>query len=266
MSMRGNLHTHTTFCDGADAIEELVQAAVDQKLTAIGFSGHAHTAHDERYCMSVAGTQKYQEEIAVLRKRYEGAIKVFCGLEMDYFSDTDPKDFDYIIGSVHYVEKNGVYYDVDESPEKLFETVNAAWDGDYIAFAEDYFRLVGDIVRKTHADIIGHFDLVSKFNEGGKLFDENDPRYVSAWRKALDKLLPTGKPFEINTGAMARGYRTEPYPSRAILTEIASRGGSVIITSDCHQKDALAFGFAEAEAYATSCGIQKIYNFLPSES
>ena len=85
----------------ADAIEELVQAAMDQKLTAIGFSGHAHTEHDERYCMSVVGTQKYQEEIAVLRKRYEGAIKVFCGLEMDYFSDVPTEDYDYVIGSVH---------------------------------------------------------------------------------------------------------------------------------------------------------------------
>ena len=40
----------------------------------------------------------------------------------------------------------------EDTGEKLFETVNAAWDGDYIAFAEDYFRLVGDIVAKTEAE------------------------------------------------------------------------------------------------------------------
>jgi len=50
----------------------------------------------------------------------------------------------------------------------------------------------------------------------------------------------------VNTGAMARGYKTTPYPARFILEEIKSLGGSVILSSDCHDADKLTFAFDES--------------------
>ena len=62
-------------------------------------------------------------------------------------------------------------------------------------------------------DIVGHFDLVTKFNEVSMFFDENDPRYIEAWQKAMLKLLPKVKRFEINYGAVNKGLRSRPYLS-----------------------------------------------------
>lgn len=259
MIPRANFHTHSTYCDGKNTLEDMVRAAVNKGMTAIGFSGHGYTPHDDSFCMSQEGTEKYKAEIAALQEKYQDKIDIYCGLELDYFSVVDKNEFDYTIGSVHYVLKDGVYHDVDLSEEQLVKSVDTCWGGDAVLFAVDYFKLVADIIEKTHADIIGHFDLVTKFNEGGKLFDKNDPRYVAAWKAALQKLIPAGKLFEVNTGAISRGYRTMPYPAKPILQEIAAMGGKVIITSDSHNKDTLDFGLAEAKAYAKSCGITEIY-------
>ena len=109
-------------------------------------------------------------------------------------------------------------------------------------------------MRKTGADIIGHFDLLAKLGR----IDEDSPRYVDAAISALDVLLATGKPFEINTGAIAKGYKSFPYPSMRFLKYIAQHGGSVILSSDSHSKSTLMFGFREYEALAESLGLKVI--------
>jgi histidinol-phosphatase (PHP family) len=78
---KADFHVHTTFCDGAEAPEAMVRAALEQGLSAVGFSGHSHTAFDESWCMSVAGTARYRAELARLKREYAGRIAVFCGVE-----------------------------------------------------------------------------------------------------------------------------------------------------------------------------------------
>ena len=98
-------------------------------------------------------------------------------------------------------------------------------------------------MEQTGADIIGHFDLVTKFNELGGYLDLSDPRYVRAWKAAVDALLSYDRPFEINTGAISRGYRTTPYPGAAVVDYIRSRGGRLILNSDSHSDKTLCFQF-----------------------
>ena len=101
----------------------------------------------------------------------------------------------------------------------------------------------------TKCDIIGHFDLITKFIEQDPAFDTNHPRYVKAWQQAADELLKTGKPFEINTGAISRGYRTSPYPAKEIRDYIRAHGGKLILSSDAHAKENIAFRFDEWKGY-----------------
>lgn len=261
MMLRSNMHTHTPYCDGKSCIEDVVKAAIEKGMTSLGFSGHAYTPFDTSYCMLETDTEAYRAEIEHLKEKYCDKIKLFCGLEMDYFSVAHTDSFDYVIGSVHYVEKQGIYYDVDMGEEAFIKNVERGWNGDVYAFIEDYFSLVSDVVRKTNADIIGHFDLVTKYNEGERLFSQSHPRYIKAWQSAVDALLPAGKPFEINTGAMQRGYRSVPYPAVPILKRIKERGGKVMINSDCHQADAINFGFEDAACIAKECGFASVLQF-----
>ena len=255
-----DLHTHTVYCDGQNTPEDMVRAAIEKGMSRIGFSGHCYTFFDTSYCMSEDGVKEYCAEIAALKEKYRGQIEILCGVEQDYYATASTAPFDYVIGSVHYVRVGEEYLPVDESEQTLLRGVEKYFDGDFYAFAERYFAVVGDVLAKTNADIIGHFDLISKFNEGGRLFDESHPRYIAAYQAAIDKLLPYGKPFEVNTGAISRGYRTHPYPSRAMLRYIAQKGGSVILSGDSHSKDALCCAFEKWYAACQKIGVNVVWD------
>lgn len=244
-----DLHVHTIFSDGKNTPEEMVLAAIDKGMTKIGFSDHSYTSYDESYCMSREGVAVYRKVVAGLKEKYRDQIEILCGIEQDFYSDFPAEGYDYVIGSVHAVRVERGYFSVDESPEVLQAAAERYFGGDWYALAESYYRTVAQVVERIGADIIGHFDLVTKFNEGGKLFDENHPRYVAAWQEAADRLLKTGKPFEINTGAMSRGYRTQPYPSGRIINYIRKHGGKLILSSDAHSAENLCFTFESVKAH-----------------
>lgn len=244
-----DLHVHTNYCDGKNNPEEMVLAAIEKGMECIGFSVHSYTEFDTSFCIKSEKVADYKAEINGLKEKYKDKIRILCGTEMDYFSEMPTDGLDYIIGSVHYVKSCGEYIAVDESEQTLVDCVNKYFDGDFYSFAEAYYKNVAHVLEKTKADIIGHFDLVTKFNEGGKLFDESNPRYVAAFKAAVDSLLPYGKPFEINTGAISRGYRTKPYPSPQIVEYIRSKGGKTILTSDSHSKDTLCYEFEKWGKY-----------------
>ena len=236
-------HVHTSFCDGENTPEELVLAALSKGMTALGFSGHSHMAFDGDWNMNAETAAQYRAEIARLKEKYAGQIEILCGVEQDIFSDAPTEGYDYVIGSVHYVKTGGKYVAVDLSREDFRRGAETYFGGDCYAFAEAYFDTVARVADVTGCGIIGHFDLFAKFNGGGDLFDESHPRYVTAWQKAADALLKSGKVFEVNTGAIARGYRVEPYPAAPIFRYLRERGARFLLSSDAHSADTLCFAF-----------------------
>ncbi len=253
-----DFHVHTNYCDGNNSAEEMVRAAIELNMTCIGFSVHSYTAFDQSYCIKKERIAEYQAEIRSLAEKYSDKIKVLCGVELDYYSDMTAHGFDYAIGSVHYIKVGEGYTEVDLSAKTLTDAAEKYYGGDLVALAEDYFANMGDVLRKTGADIIGHFDLVTKFNQDKKLFDTDDSRYVAAAKRAIDRLLPCGKPFEINTGAISRGYRNEAYPDEWQLRYIAENGGRVILSSDSHSADTLCYKFEEYERLAKDLGFKDL--------
>lgn len=255
--IKSDFHVHTCFCDGKDKPEDIILRAVSLGINKIGFSGHSYTPFDREPCMSPDSTEKYKLEINRLKREYKSKIEILCGIEQDYYSDMPVNDYDFVIGSVHYINCNGIYHHVDSSPEKLSRLINEL-GGDVYLLAEKYFSLVSDVVNKTQANIIGHFDLITKFNENNKIFDVNNPRYIKSAFSAVDSLIKTGRPFEINTGAISRGYRTSPYPDIKILEYIAKNGGKVILSSDSHSKETLLYKFDECERLAKSLNLEVV--------
>lgn len=250
-----NLHTHTTFCDGKSTAEELVQRAISLGCPSIGFSGHAPLSPGgEGWAMPSDLVAAYRREIHRLQNIYGDHIAIFLGLEQDIDSPAPKDTWDYLIGSVHNLPCNGQCHSVDNTQVSFLETVQNCFDGDPLALAEAYYTRVAHVADVTGCQIVGHFDLVTKFNEGDRIFREDDPRYRRAALDALDALCGKNLVFEINTGAMARGYRTAPYPSLFLLRELAQRGEAVCITSDCHHAENLLFAFDQAEELARSCG------------
>ena len=258
MLPKSNLHTHTCFCDGKHTPEEILKAAIEQGLESIGFSGHSYVPFDKNSCMSLEGTEQYRAEIARLRKLYGDRIGVFCGIEQDYYSPDAPKNFDYVIGSVHYLLVDEEFYSLDDRAEILRDLIRKHFFGDPIALARTYSETVAALPERTGCSIIAHFDLITKFNDRDPVFDETDPRYLRAALDALDVLLEKDQIIEINTGAVARGYRRMPYPAPVFLRRIAEKRGRVIFGSDSHSKETLLFGRSEALQLLRAAGIGRV--------
>lgn len=251
--IKANFHTHTTYCDGKNTPEEMVLAAIRLGMTAIGFSGHAYSIY-EPYGMKADACTAYRSDILQLREKYADQITILLGIEQDATSNPPDYPYDYLIGSIHGFFKNGHYISVDESEESMVQSVKDYYDGDYYAYAEDYYDTLANTVLKYNPTFIGHFDLLTKFNEGGKYFDESHPRYQAAALGALNALAKANKPFEINTGAISRGYRTTPYPASFILKALYDLGGKIILSGDSHACDGLLCAYKKATELAKSCG------------
>jgi histidinol-phosphatase (PHP family) len=251
-----NFHAHSTFCDGAESPEDMVKAAIKKGCSAFGISGHAVMGFDTCWTMTKWGECDFIAEMDRLKKAYCGQLELFTGVEQDYYSPPPAGRYDYVIGSVHYIKKDGEYLSVDESEEEQTDTVKRCYSDDFYTYTRDYYRTIADIVSKTEPDFIGHFDLVTKFNEGGKLFDESDRRYQDAALEALTAITEKHKLFEINTGAIYRVGRTAPYPAAFLLKELFKRGGEIILSSDSHDGVSIGYKFDEAAELAKTCGFR----------
>lgn len=248
-------HTHSTFCDGADTPAEMAWAAYRLGFVSLGFSGHGFAAYDP-YCMSHGKIRAYREEIRRVQKDFEGRMEILLGLEHEALAPYDDFAYDYLIESVHYIPIDGRFFCVDWSREKAEKTIRRHFGGDPYAYSRRYFETSAAAFEKSPAQIAGHLDLLTKFNEDGSMFDEADPRFLNPALEALEAAVERGLVVEINTGAIARGRRTTPYPGKAILRRLRELNGNVMVNSDCHNKKYLTCWCREAEELLKECGFK----------
>ena len=260
MKYKQNLHIHTTYVDGKDSPEEMVVKAIQKGFDSIGFSEHTYLQYSSfPNQLTTDKMELYKKEIKQLKHKYQDKIDIFCGLEYDFYSEINTDYFDYVIGSVHYLDCNGNIVTFDRSLKETFDYVNVNFGGDGLKFAKKYFETVARLPEKNGFDIIGHFDLITKNNEIGKFIDTSSKKYLNYGFEAIHTLNGKIPFFEVNTGAISRGYRTSPYPSRSLLAELKRRHFGAVITTDCHNAEFLLCYYEEAIEYAAECGLSELW-------
>ena len=253
-----DLHIHTTWCDGADAPEACVRAAIAKGFRAIGFSSHAMLpGRLLDWTLSPERAAAYAAEIRALAAAYDGRIRVLCGVEADFMHGGgaspdcpayDAISPDYVIGSVHYVvSPDGVPRPVDKSPESLAQAVAEGFGGSAEAFIRAYFAQEREMLRHRF-DIVGHADLVRKFNAKHSFFDESAAWYLSELEATADAIAASGKIVEVNAGAIARGWMDDAYPSAAFREMLRARGARFVLSSDAHSAASVGGSFARFAA------------------
>ena len=256
---RQNLHAHSTYDDGKATIREMIEASMTAGLTSLGISVHSPLPYESGWGVYPDRLDEYHEELAALREEYAGRMEVFAGIEWDIMTKTDLSRFDYVIGSVHHIPAKDPRLCVDTSAEITNRFIAEDYAGDRDAAAEAYFAQYDAVAAQPYAKIVGHVDLLTKFDERAHIFDPESPRYRKAALAAMEKLNAAGKIFEINTGAISRGYRTTPYPSRELLCALREMGGRITISADAHHASGVACAYEQAEALAKACGFECAY-------
>ncbi len=259
MSYKQNLHTHTDFCDGKDNVKKVIEKAIELSFNSIGFSGHSYMSYSPSHSMSIEGTKQYIDEVHILQAEYRDKIDIFCGIEYDMYSNIDISEFDYSIGSFHYFKFDNGYVGFDRSAEEVQSVINNYFNGDGMSYVKKYYEEISKLPEYGNFDIIGHFDLVAKHIETSNFFDENSKQYLSYAIEAMDALKGKIPFFEVNTGAIARGYRTAPYPSVPLIKEFKRMGFGVVITSDCHDARQLDCAFDTSVELLKHSGFKEKY-------
>ncbi len=253
MNTLQNLHQHTVFCDGNNTAEEVVLEAIKKGFGSIGFSSHCYIPYAD-YCMSLESEEEYKKTVNVLKETYADRIDIFLGLEYDLAYPQKPEGYDYLIGSIHSLRLDGTDYEFDGYVEHLETMINNHFGGDGMAFAKEYYRQLAWLPDFAPVDIIGHFDICTKHRDSVNFFDCDAKAYRNAALEAAEALCGRVKLFEVNTGAIARGVRTTPYPDPFIIKEMKRLGFGVVISSDCHQAELMDCWFQEAAELLKSCG------------
>ena len=245
--MKVDLHNHTSRCNHAvGKEEEYVQAAIKAGTQIFGFSDHAPMDFDEKYRMSFSQMREYEEKIKSLSKRYEDEIELLLGYEVDYLPGHMDRrvleaDVDYLIGSVHFLEKWGF-----DNPEFIKEYEEKNIDDIW----EKYFEAITAMAATRLFDIVGHIDLIKVFKF---LPTRNIMEFATP---ALEAIKRADMSIEINTA----GYRkpcAEPYPAKQILQKACELEIPITFGSDAHAPEQVAFHSDDAESLAKEVGYKE---------
>ena len=239
-----DLHTHTALCDGKGAPEATLLEAISRGYHTIGISGHSYTEFDTRYCMT--RESEYFAELRRLKALYADRISLQIGIEMDALAGDRRPEADYIIGSVHYFKTPYGLFDVDNKPEVLSRALSLGYGGNEHAMIDAYFASVVEVATRLRPEIVGHFDLITKFEEVGSPIDTKSEYYFGAAIDALSATVKVAPRLEMNSGAISRGYRSDAYPSDRLISVALDLGARFVLTSDAHAPENIGYAFSES--------------------
>lgn len=260
--MRQNLHTHSTYCDGKNPPEEMVLTAIEKGFDILGFSGHGYVPIDGA-AMSIEGTREYIQTILTLKEKYKDRIDIYLGLEEDTLNRLIVKEpFSFVIGSVHFLTREGVSLPIDYNQGIMEFMVNEWYGGSFVNLAKEYYKTVRQMVNWDEVDILGHLDLITKFNEDESFIRFDDPAYVKEACDTIDAFAGK-KILEVNTGAISRNYRKTPYPAKNLLRYMHEKGVQICLNSDCHNAEYLDCYFEESLEMIKECGYRSMMKKTP---
>ena len=253
--MRTDYHIHTPLCGHAvGSPRDYILAAQKAELKEIGFSDHnpMPTQFDD-WRMAPDQLPQYVEMIEEARREFS-PYTVRLGLECDFIPGYEEHvrnlataaDWDYLIGSVHYVTPG---WDID-NPKHLKrwseQPVEEVWTA--------YFNAYTKMVESCLFDFLAHPDLVKKF---GYRPEGDLSRF---YREMLDVTAEAGVTLEVNTAGLRKDVH-EIYPSRAFLAAAHARHIPIVINSDAHTPKEVAYEFDLAYTLAREVGYTEVMRF-----
>ena len=253
--MRTDYHMHTPLCGHATgAPRDYVLAAQRAGLGEIGISDHnpMPTQFDD-WRMAPDQLPEYLALVAEAQREFPD-FPVRLGLECDFIPGFEGQiellakqaDWDYLIGSVHYVTPD---WDID-NPKHLKrwadQPVEEIWAG--------YFAAYTKMAESCLFDFLAHPDLVKKFGHRPK---GDLSRF---YKETLDAIAEAGAVLEVSTAGLRKDVK-EIYPSRDFLEAAFLRSIPIVINSDAHAPEEVAYEFDRAYKLASDVGYTKVMRF-----
>jgi len=160
----------------------------------------------------------------------------------------ESRDFDYVIGSVHFIGNAAVDH--------------PGWDvwegsGDPDEVWRRYFEALAECARSGLFDVLAHPDLVKVWGKGRPLPDR-DPRHF--YETAVEAIAESDVAVEISTAGLRKPVG-EIYPAPAFLEMCVEAGAHFALSSDAHLPEHVGFGYEEAMELMKAHGVEEICAF-----
>ena len=263
-----NYHSHCHYCDGVQAPEAHIVAAIDKGFHAFGFSSHGPMYVETGWNIRVSQLEKYTAEIKELKRIHHHNLDIYIGLEMDYIPGIiGPKapiiedlDLDYTIGSIHFVDSlpAGAPWMIDSSHAHFMLGLNQVFGGDIQAAVRRYYELTQMMVKEECPDVIGHMDKIKIQGVKGQLFTEQELWYREAVIQTLEVIRDSGAIVEVNTRGMYKQKTLETYPSHWVLVLMKEMNIPIMLNSDSHHPSEIGYLFPETARMLNEIGYTQV--------
>ncbi|HKJ84312.1 MAG TPA: histidinol-phosphatase HisJ [Mariprofundaceae bacterium] len=252
-------HMHTPRCHHAiGTVREYAEAAVLAGLTEIGMSDHSPMpgAMHDGWRMDREELSDYLKEVERVRDTFSDRLTVRIGLEADFRPGSesyiealiDAYEWDYVIGSVHYINDWGF-----DNPDDMSRWEQCDIEATYC----DYFDLVGRSAATGMFDIIGHPDLIKKFGHRPPAGSES---VQTAMEAMLQQVKRAGCALEISSAGLRKPVG-EAYPHGRMLVRAGELGIPFAFGSDAHSPGEVGHAMDACLTMLEFCGIHEVSGF-----
>ncbi|MCF6312359.1 MAG: histidinol-phosphatase HisJ family protein [Verrucomicrobiales bacterium] len=261
ISTLADYHMHTPLCKHAEGLPEAYAcAAIDAGLKEVGFSDHNPMAEIfDDWRMEYQQFPHYLDLIQKVQAQFSNQLTIRLGLECDFLPGQESwikelskhADFDYLIGSVHYLNSD---WAVDDPDPK--------WASRWNHSIDDIWQQYWDLYRQCAAsrlfDFLAHPDLVKKFGHR----PEGDLKRF--YEPTIEVIAANNLAIEISTAGLRKPC-AEIYPSREFLELAFKADIPIVISSDAHHPNEVGSDFPIALTLAKEVGYTNSARFHKRE-
>ena len=259
------------FCEHAEGeLRAVLEAAVAAGYHTFGVSEHAPrrqerflypTEREKGYTVERLAEEfdAYAQAVAKLAEEFADRLVVLRGFEVEVVPASSYRDemlehrrrygFEYMVGSVHYVDEIAI----DGEPSEFERVLSEA--GSLEALAIRYYQSVAEMVEALQPEVVGHLDLIRKNAPRAAVL--NTPAIRDAAEQALDAIAKHNGILDLNTAGYRKGLGS-PYPAPWLVRRAHERRIGFCFGDDSHGPDQVGAGLDEARQYLLDNGVGQV--------
>ena len=240
----------------AENVDRYLAAAAEAGIAELGVSEHVYRFTQALELWRHPFWQEQARDDLDSYCEFVRGTPLRLGIECDFVPGAEDRtanllearDFDYVVGSVHFVGEAAVDHEDWD-----------VWDGkgDAEGVWRRYFEALAECARSGLFDILAHPDLVKVWGKGRPLPD-GDPRFF--YEPAVEAIAESGIAVEVSTAGL-RKPAGEIYPAAGFAEMCVEAGASFALSSDAHLPEQVGFEYARALEFLGDLGVDEICVF-----
>ena len=240
-----------------DNVARYRAVATERGIAELGVSEHIYRFHQALEVWRHPFWERYAiDDVDAYCEFVREQTDLRLGIEADFVPGAEDRmvnllssrDFDYVVGSVHFIREGAVDMD-DYSVWDAGRSVEEIW--------RRYFETIGEAARSGMFDVLAHPDLVKVWGRERPLPEGDLRRY---YELAMDGIAESGIAIEVSTAGLRKRVQ-ELYPAPAFLEMCLEAGAPVALSSDAHRPEEIGADYDRAQELLAALGVSELSVF-----